>query len=361
MGADHDPRWSAAGASVPRFGVEEEFLVVDPRTGALTPRAAAVAGRARERLGDRITGEITKWQLESRTDPCASAVELLDQLVEGRAALGAAATAEELAVVATGSPVLAGAVPPPITEGPRQDRGTATFRGLHDELSICALHVHVELPDRERAVLVSNHLRPHLPLLIALTANSPYWEGRDTGYASWRTRTWTRWPVAGPPPYLRSAEHYTELVGTLLDAGALVDSGTVFWDVRPSDSHPTLEVRVSDVPITAAESALYAALVRALVGYLSAAVGRGEPGPVVPPELMRVAYWRAARDGLDGDAVDLRTGRLVPAVDLLGELVELLGPTLRAYGDHDLVDSGLRILLAEGTGAVRQRAAAASR
>jgi carboxylate-amine ligase len=119
--------------------------------------------------------------------------------------------------------VLGTAVPSPIPEDPRSERGRATVRGLLHEYSFCALHVHVEMPDREHAVLMSNHLRPHLPTLIALTANSPYWCERDTGYASWRTLLWSRWPVAGPPPYFRSATHYAELVATMREAEALLD------------------------------------------------------------------------------------------------------------------------------------------
>jgi carboxylate-amine ligase len=197
-----------------------------------------------------------------------------------------------------------------------------------------------------------------LPVLLTLTANSPYWDDRDTGYASWRTMTWPRWPVAGPPPVFDSAAHYDQVVQTLLDAGAMVDRGTIFWDLRPSNSHPTLEVRVADTALTAEEAALYAALVRALVVHLSAAVRRGEPAPDVPGELLRAAYWRAARDGLDGEGLDLATGRLCPAPELAQRLLALVEPVLRAHGELDQVTKWLDRLLAEGTGARRQRQAA---
>lgn len=339
----------------PRFGVEEEFLVVDPVTRAAVPRAEAVLNRATTTLGGRVSGEITKLQLETRTLPCHSLGELLAQLIEARELLSSAAEAEGLRIVATGTPVLGQVVPPPITEGPRQDRGIATFRGLHDEQSVCAMHVHVEVPDRERAVLVSNHLRPYLPTIIALAANSPYWAERDTGYASWRTVAWGRWPVAGPPPYFTSAAHYDELVGVLLEAGGLVDKGTIFWDIRPSSHYPTLEVRAADVPMTAEESALLAALVRALVASVTPAVDRGDPGPVIAGELMRLAYWRAARDGLDGDGIDVYTGRPVPAADLAAGLLQAVRPALEEHGDLDLVTGWLRTLVGAGDGAARQR------
>lgn len=338
------------------FGVEEEFLVVDPHTRAVVPRAAAVIQRAKASLGDRVVPEITHMQVEVRTEPCVTATALHDQLREGREILAASAVAEGVAVVASGSAVLGSVAPAAMTEGPRQDLGNQTFRALHDEVTICAAHVHVEMPDRERALLVGNHLRPHLPTLIALTANSPYWAGRDTGYASWRTLTCSRWPVAGPPPFIGSEAHYDDVVGTLLAAGALVDEGTIFWDIRPSAHLPTLEIRATDMPLTADDTALLAVLVRALAAGALRLVELGDPGPQVPSELLRAAYWRAARDGLEGHAVDVLSGRLLPAPELVRELIRHAAPALGA--DLALVTTWLDRLLAEGSGAARQRAAA---
>jgi carboxylate-amine ligase len=345
----------------PRFGVEEEFLLVDPLTRTVAPWAAAVLDRVRPVLGDRVSGELTKFQLETKSLPCQNYGELLGQLTVAREQLAAAAAAEGLRIVASGTPVLGAFVPPPITEGARQDRGNANFRGLHDEQSICALHVHVETRDREQAVLVSNHLRQYLPTLIALTANSPYWAERDTGYASWRTMNWSRWPVAGPPPRFTSAAHYDELVAIMLAGDGLVDEGTIFWDIRPSARFPTLEVRVADVPITAEESALVAVLVRALVMVAAAAVDNGDPGPVIQGELLRLAYWRAARDGLDGCGIDVHTGRPVPAAELAERLLQAASPALADQGELDDVTGWLRSLVQDGAGAARQRAAAAKR
>ena len=346
------------GNEPPRFGVEEEFLVVDPVTRVVVPDAAIVIARAEATLGKRVGGEITKLQVEARTDPCLTVEQLYAQLAEGRRVLDEAARANGLRVVATGTPVLAEPGPPPMTEGPRQDRGLETFRGLHDELAICAVHVHVELPETEQALMVSNHLRPHLPTLIALAANSPYWNRRDTGYASWRMMIWPRWPVAGPPPYFTSVEHHAALVDTLHEAGALVDSGTIFWDIRPSAHQPTLEIRVADMPMTAEESALIAVLVRALVIHVLPAVEAGDPGPVIPAELLRLAYWRAARDGLGGSGVDPLTGRLVRTVDLVEWLLQAIRPVLEQHGDLERVVGWLRTLVEQGDGATRQRRAA---
>ncbi|GIJ22920.1 carboxylate-amine ligase [Micromonospora lutea] len=340
-----------------RIGVEEEFFLVDGESRAVVPAAASVVERAREQLGDRVCGEISTVHLETRTRPVTSVPVLLGELTEARRVVARCAVDEGLRLVASGTPVIQADGPAPIVEGPRPARGTAMFRGLHDDLAICALHVHVEMPDREHAVQVSNHLRAHLPLLIALSANSPYWRGRDTGYASWRTVIWSRWPVAGPPPRFTSAAHYEQTVAAVGAAGATVDSGTLFWDVRLSATHPTLEIRVADVPVTAEESALYAALVRALVVRALAAVEHGEADHDVPAELLRLAYWRAARDGLDGELLDLSTGQLVPAAAMVTKLVASLRPVLEQLGDGELLAGWLRRLLALGSGAHRQRTA----
>ncbi|MFC7385173.1 carboxylate-amine ligase [Sphaerisporangium rhizosphaerae] len=348
-------------AVCPLMGVEEEYLVVDPATREVSPWGARIVERAAVTMGDRVCTEITKFQVEAKTAPCAGVAELEGQLRRMRAAVAAAARDEGLALVASGTAVLGQVVPPPINDDPRYGVGVATYRALHDELSICAGHVHVHLPDRERAVLVGNHVRPWLPVLIALMANSPFWAGRDTGYASWRTLSWGKWPVAGPPPYFGSLREFDETIAALTEMGALVDPGTIFWDVRPSARLPTLEIRVTDVPATAEESALLAALVRALVVVSLERVERGDPGPPLPAERLRVAYWRAARDGLDGHGVDPVTGRLRPAAELPGVLLEHVRHALAATGDLDLVTRRLGRLAATGTGAARQRAAHARR
>jgi glutamate---cysteine ligase / carboxylate-amine ligase len=345
----------------PLVGVEEEFLVVDPRSRAVVPRAADVVRGLHAELGEQASGEITRFQVETKTTPCAQISEIQAQLCRMRSTVAAVAGREGLAAIASGTPVLGDVVPPPITDDPRYDLGIENYRSLHDEIAICAGHVHVHLPDREQAVLVGNHLRPWLPVLMALTANSPFFAGRDTGYACWRALSWGKWPVAGPPPYLPSLRDYTDLIEMATAAGALVDPATIFWDVRPSPKLPTIEVRVADVPATVPETALYAAIVRALVTVSLGRVEGGDPGPPLPAERLRVAYWRAARDGLEDRLVDPVSGALRPAFDLVDELLAEIRPALETTGDLKLVTARLAALRTVGSGAARQRAAYARR
>ncbi|QXJ26170.1 glutamate--cysteine ligase [Actinomadura graeca] len=340
-----------------RFGIEEEYFVVDPGSRVVVPRAAAVVRGARPALGERASTELVDFLAEAKTPPCDDLDKLEEQVRSMRAAMAASAASEGVRLAATGTPVLGDLVPAPISPGARYAESLATYRGLDDEQCICSCHVHVEMPDRERAVQVSNHLRPWLPTLLALAANSPYWAGRDTGHACWRVMAWARWPVAGPPPYFESYAHYEDLVGRLLDCGALMDTGTIFWDVRPSARLPTVEVRLADVSLTAADAAVFAGLIRALVRVSAAAAEAGERAPEPSQEMLRAGYWLAARDGLSGTGLDVCTGRPAPFRDQAGDLLSHVRPALLDSGDLDRVTGGVRRLMTGGTGAERQRAA----
>jgi carboxylate-amine ligase len=299
--------------------------------------------------------EITRFQVEARTPPSADLSELGSQLRTVRKEVADAARSCGLAVVASGIPVLGNVMQPPLTDDDRYLQGRVLYRALQDEISICALHVHVDVPDEEHAVYVGNHLRPWLPTLIALAANSPFFVGRDTGYASWRVISWGRWPVSGAPPYFPSYRDYELALRSLAESGALLDAKTVYWDARPSPRLPTVEIRVADVPLDVADSLTLIGLIRALVVTSLEAVGRGDRGLPVPSEVLRAAYWRAARDGLLGDSMDVRHGTLVPAPVMAGRLLEHVRPALAEAGDLTFVQEGLDRLLRQGSGAMRQR------
>jgi carboxylate-amine ligase len=201
-------------------------------------------------------------------------------------------------------------------------------------------------------------MRPWLPLLLALTANSAVYRNADTGYASWRSILWQRWPSAGPPPHFDSADEYDAVVRMLLDAGAMRDDRMVYWDVRPSANFPTIEVRVADVPATVAETVLMATLIRACVMTALDADRRDEATALLAPHALRAAYWKSAHDGLDGEAIDLTESHAsVPAVDLLNRLIDHVRPALEALGEHDMVRTELARIVEDGNGAMRQRRA----
>ena len=166
---------------------------------------------------------------------------------------------------------------------------------------------------------------------------------------------WTRWPSAGPPPHFDSVESYDAVVGTLTRAGAVLDDGMLYWDVRPSANFPTVEVRVADVPATVAETVLLATLIRAAVMMALDARERGEPVPRLADWTLRAAHWKAAHDGLDGEARDLAGDcSVAPARVLLAGFIARLRPALEALGDYDMARDELTRIAEQGNGAMRQ-------
>lgn len=337
------------------MGVEEEYVLVDPVTREPAPVSDDVIKRAHQ--GDMLTHELTRYQLEAKTPPCATLPELYEELRRVRGVVASAAAAEGVRAVPSGTVVLGDPSRLEVTDESRYRSQAATFRTLANDHGVCASQVHVSVEGRERALLVGNHLRPWLPLLVALTANSPFWAGRDTGFACFRRLVWSRWPTWGPPPFVADLDSYQRLVRDLADSGVLVDEGTLYWDLRPSARFPTIEMRAADVPVTAEESALLAALVRALVVTVLPAVDRGDPGPRPHEELLRAACWRAARDGHAATWIDPLSEQPVGVDHLVETLIEQITPALSELGDLGAVTLGLRRLRAAGSGAERQRAA----
>lgn len=336
----------------PTLGVEEEFLLCDPRTGRPSLRSSEV-GAAGHVLGVSLQRELSRCQVETSTSIGAHIRDLRDQLRESRAATAAAAAGSGCQLLAVGTAFYD---PPPgsITPTSRYQRMAGQYGALASGVT-CGCHVHVGVEDRERAVQIINHLRPWLPTLLALTANSPISAGVDTGYASWRHILFGRWPSSGPPPYFESARHYEDVVGTMLETGVILDPHMVYWDVRLSDHLPTVEIRISDVPATVEETMTLATLVHALVVMATKAIISGESAPSVDQDLLRAACWRAARDGLDGKALDVRSVHLVTASQVVRRLVHHVAPALTALGELDAVAASVDRIFACGNGAIVQR------
>ncbi|WP_460354667.1 glutamate--cysteine ligase 2 [Mycobacterium sp. ZZG] len=342
-------------ADVPTLGVEEEFLLVDPGSGQPTALNREVAERAAEQDVE-LQLELTSCQVETATGVAEDVGELREQLTRLRRV---SAEAAERA----GARLLAVGLPPtlphdfPVTDTPRYRDIGERYGMIAHEQGICGCHVHVAVPDRDAAVAVSNRLRPWLPLLLALTANSAIYRNADTGHASWRSVLWARWPSAGPPPHFGSADEYDAAVQMLSHTGVIRDDGMVYWDVRPSANFPTVEVRVADVPATVTETVLFAALVRGCVMTALDDERHGEPVLPLAPYALKAAYWKAAREGVDGDGVDLENHAPAPMSALLAGLVDRIAPALEATGDLPLVRAGLERVTTVGNGALRQQRA----
>ncbi|GAA4592632.1 carboxylate-amine ligase [Actinoplanes octamycinicus] len=337
------------------LGIEEEYLLVD----AVEPRGVeaveAVLAEVPEELRPSVQHEYLRSQIEVASPPQLELTGLREAMVSLRTGLADAAERAGSRLVAVGCGPAAGPSSRLVDE-PRYHRMRERFGDLSPGQGVCGTHVHVSIPDEETGVQVLNLLRPWLPTLQAATANSPLAGGRDTGYASWRSMMWERWPTVGPTPYLRSHEHYLTLIADLQASGAMLDEGMLYWYARLSARYPTVEIRMGDVMPTLDDAMLLAALARALVATLVAEVRAGREGPEVSYPLLTAAHWRAAKDGLEGLGLDLATRETRPAWRLLRQLVDYVHPQLERHGDAELVTDLLERLRERGTGAARQRA-----
>ena len=338
-------------------GVEEEYLLVGP-DGVPVAVAGAVIRSAPpsddDEPGGDLEAELKEQQLETGTRPCTDLAELGREIREGRVRADSAARRAGARVAALGTSPLA--VASTVTPRPR-------YRAIHREFALtareqltCGCHVHVGIADEEEGVAVLDRIRPWLPVLLALSVNSPFWLGEDSGYASYRTQVWHRWPTAGPTAPFGSAAGYRAAVDALVSSGAILDEGMVYFDARLSARYPTVEVRVGDVCLDADDALLLAALTRALVETAAREAASGRPPVAARAELLRAASWRAARSGLGGDLVHPVTGRPAPADAVVTALLAHVGPVLAEDGDLPLVRDLLAALHARGTGADRQRA-----
>ncbi|WP_078969044.1 carboxylate-amine ligase [Streptomyces cyaneogriseus] len=340
-----------------RIGAEEEFHVLDVESGRLVPHARAVLDRV-HRPG--FTTELQQSVVESNSGVHDTLDGLYRDLSVARRRLDAAASSLGLAVVAAGTVPLARIHPREVTADPRYRHMAEEYRKVADEQLICSAQVHVDVPDRDTAVRAMCLVSPWLPPLLALSASSPFWLGADTGYASWRTMLWQRWPTAGPAGCHADAREYDAAIDELIASGVISDAGMVYHDVRPSAHQRTLELRICDACPRVETVVLVAGLFRALVRDACERLADGGGPPCGGHhEWLRAATWRAARSGLEGTLVDPRTRRAAPAAEVLRRMRDRLRPALEASGDWETVHALLERALTDGSSAHRLRRAAA--
>lgn len=343
------------------MGVEEEFLLIGADGGPVAVAGVALdADRSALSAAGTVANldhELKEEQLETGTEPQADLAELAAGIAAGRrrAAEAAGRAGARIAAVAS-SPV---AVRSTFSTVPRSRRIGQTFALTAREQLTCGCHVHVAVADDDEGVAVLDRIGRWLAPLLALTANSPFWNGEDSGYASFRSQVWSRWPTAGPTAPFGSARVYHRVVGELVDSGTILDAGMVYFDARLSAHLPTVEVRIADVCLRAEDATLLAALVRGLVETAAREAADGVGVPMPRAELLRAAGWRAGRSGLTGELLSPASMRPLPAREVIGELVAHVRPALQDAGDLEPVLDGLRRVWERGTGADTQRGWAA--
>jgi glutamate---cysteine ligase / carboxylate-amine ligase len=345
-------------AAAPTLGVEEEFLLLHPVSGQVVPAAPELLGQLDG--ASWAKGELMRFQFEAVTDICTGLGQLRAELATHRRA--AASLAEPLGclLVAAGTAPDSTSGLPHLTPSARYLELARRFPSMINGSGRCGCHVHVGVASRDLGVQVLNRLRPWLPTLLALTANSPLTGGRDSGWASWRHRMQTRWPTARPPPVCPSAAAYDAVVAGLIHRRAALDRPNVKFLARLSPRYPTVEVRVADVCLDLDDAVLLAGLVRALVTTAIQEADAGVPVRAAPAGRIQAAVLAAARHGLDGPGLDPWSGARAAQRGLLERLLSHVEDTLARSGDDQEVAALVGRLDQRGPGAVRQRAMRAS-
>ena len=334
------------------FGVEEEYHLVDPETVALV---------ARPDLADSVPGlhlhtEMLASQLEAVTDVCTELGELRAALQSARREAAAAAGGAGAALLATSTHPFASLTETQMVDKPRYEVLLERFGAVARALNLTGCHVHVGVPDFDAAVQIMNRVRPYLALFGALTASSPFHEGADTGYASFRLAWLGLWPQGGYPPVVESADEYRAVLDGMIATGLIADQTEALWEVRPSARYPTLEFRIADTCTDIDDAILFAALARSLTRTIGARLDRPEPMPAPAEPVLRAARWRAARFGMTGSLFSPAHGQLVPADVVLQGLLDELRPDLDEHDEWTIVADLVGRLRARGTSAQRQRA-----
>ncbi|ADX74241.1 glutamate--cysteine ligase [Pseudarthrobacter phenanthrenivorans] len=350
----------SSGQGVRTFGVEEELLLVDPDTGEAVPLAGALLEGHRPAgapdpsaaVGPFLTAEFQQEMIEVVTPPHSAMATLEADIIAGRSLADSAAREVGVRVAALGTSPL------PCDPHPAQLR---RFAAMTEEYGLtareqltCGCHIHVSVESAEEAVGVLDRIRIWLPVMIALSANSPFWHGEDTGYASYRSQVWNRWPSAGPLEILGTPEAYHQLVHDMVSTGVAMDEGMIYFDARLSRHYPTVEIRIADVCLRPQNTVLLAGLARSLVETAAREWREGVPPPAVPTELLRLAGWKASRWGLRGDLLDPHTSRPTQALAVVNSLLGYVREALEDAGDLARVEELVDDLLYAGTGSSRQ-------
>lgn len=338
------------------FGVEEEVMLLDPASLAPVDVAHEVIDEIAPREGGAawVGHEFLRAQLEFSSPVLADGDAAARVVGEFRRAVAGAAGRRDLVAASVGAPIGAGGSR--VAVGERYTRFDEELAAIRPDHAICGLHVHVGVGSRDEGVVVLRALRPWLAPLLALTANSPCFAGRDTGFSSWRTIVSRRFTTMSVPPAFVDAADYDRRIRTLIGLGATFDPASVSWMARLAERYPTVELRLFDAQLAAADTVATALLARAVVD--AAAAGALPHVPeAAHPEAADAAVWHAARHGLDDGLLDPRTAALAPAWEVLDALLALVRPALEAAGDAARVDDAVGRIRRLGTGAARQRAA----
>jgi carboxylate-amine ligase len=337
------------------IGIEEEYLLVDRVTGALVgdPPVELLA-ECERLLGKHVSPEFLRSQIEVGTGICGSIAEARVDLARLRAAVVAIAAQHGMAPIAASTHPFADWDKQKATDRERYTALARDLQGVGRRLVICGMHVHIGLDDDELRIDLMNQVRYFLPHLLALSTSSPFWGGEDTGLHSYRVSVFDAMPRTGVPDSFESHGEYRRHVDILIGAGLIEDATKLWWDIRPSDRFPTLEMRIADVCTLLDDGIAIAALYRCLLRMLWRLKRDNQRWRIYARMLINENRWRAQRYGIDQGLVDFGRREIVPYGELLGELLALVAEDAAHFGCAGEV-AHAREILVRGTSAHAQR------
>jgi glutamate---cysteine ligase / carboxylate-amine ligase len=339
------------GGSGYSLGVEEELHIVDATTGELVQKIEEIMSRLPDELCEFVSYELFQSVMEIKTPPCATAAEAERHLRELRGRVGSWAAACDASLASAGTHPFSRYRDQKITDQERYKNVIKTLRWVAQREVIFGQHVHVSVPGPEEAIIAHNHLSEQVPLLLALSANSPFWQGFDTGFESSRVKIFETFPRAGLPPAFPDYEAFEGYVDLMVESGAMEDYTYCWWDVRPHAKIGTIELRVLDSQTNLKDTTSLTALTQCLVANILE-----EVGPQVPynRELAYENKWRASRHGMNASFYDAHERATIPAKDMARGLVERLKPHAQDLNCENELE-GVLDIVEGGTGSQRQR------
>ena len=344
------------GIKEPSFtlGIEEEYLLVDKETrGLVVDPPDSLMAEAEEKLGEQVTSELLRSQIEIGTKVCSNIQEAHEDLARLRRNVIEVANNHGLAPIAASTHPFSEWTAQKHTSKDRYDQLTHEMQGAARRLVICGMHVHVGIDDDELRIDLMNQLSYFLPHLLALSCSSPFWLGQDTGLKSYRLTIFDALPRTGLPERFASWAEYQRHVDILKNAGLIEDATRIWWDLRPSGRFPTLETRIMDVCTRIDDTIALAALLACIMRMLWRLRMRNQRWRMYTPMLIRENRWRAMRYSFDEGLIDLARGQVVPFSELMDELCSLVAVDARALGCEREI-KGIHDILTRGTSAHRQ-------
>jgi carboxylate-amine ligase len=335
------------------IGVEEELMIVDDATGDLAQAIATILADVPDNITGAVKTELMQSVLETATTPCVDLAQAAKQLTELRRLVIGIAERHGLHIAAAGTHPFAEPDDQEIVEHPRYTELAAELGFIARQEIIFGTHIHVAIEGPDRAIYVADGIRRYLPLLLALSANSPFWRGQETGMMSARTPVFRAFPRVGVPPHYGTWDIYSHRVETMMRAGAIEDYTYMWWDVRPHPNLGTVETRIFDQQTQLDHTIALAALTVSIAHRLSRQYDEEEPLIEQPTELVDDNKVRAALRGMEGDLVDFGAGRRVPAPELARRVLDEVREDAQELGCEAELE-GIEDLLRNGTGARRQ-------